>query len=1126
MHARGRRLSGWTLLLLLATMLPASRPARAQTVNIPVNIVAGAWAEGTGGNRALATFTDPGCAPGVSYTALITWGDGARSRVGSGPGISGSCFIGFTVHVGHVYPEEGTYQLSVAVFGSEGSAGNGSAPIPVADAAIVLTEVARIEPPGVAFSVSVARFTDGDAFASVGDYTARIDWGDGSTSAGTMLLTGPSAFDVVGSHTYAASGSYSVPVTVHDAGGASASVTSILLAGAAIVSGGDTIRTTEGKPFAGEVATFADTRCGASVVYSATVDWGDGATSAGSISGSCNGGFAVQGTHTYAEGGSYTLRVPISGTNDSGGTATGTAAVTDAPLAGTGTAISATQGSAFGKTLGTFSDSGPNSGRTDFTASVDWGDGSPASPGTVSGGPGAGPYTVTGSHTYFAAGTKRISLTVTDAGGATTALRSTATVGSSSLSVFGGSVVAVEGTPAALAGAAFTDPSCTATDVYAVLIDWGDGTAADSLAIGPGSSCASGQPIAATHLYRQAGSFSVAITVSSRTNGRGGIGSGNALIGGAAIAAGTTAALTLSEGQPFSGPVAVFADANAAAHAADFAAAIEWGDGTPNSAGTVAASDGGFSVAGSHVYTEQGSFPLTVSLSGSDGRVVVSSSTASVAEVAVLVAAPALSATAGASFSGVVGTFSDPGHPAGLNADLPLEFAATIAWGDGSTGAGTVALISGNVYTVSGVHVYSGDTSGPLAVTVTHHGTAAAGTGSADIAGAPTFVVPGTEFAGATATFTDADPTRTARSFRASIDWGDGTVSDGSIAGPDGGEFTVTGKHIYDADGDFTITTTISRNDGTTRSVTLLVTVEGQGPAPRAASRQPRPPRPPRHEAKPASVQTQASSLAALAANDIVVQEGETFEQDVAAFVDPECGRSRYSATISWGDGTSSRGKVEGHGLCIFTVGAKHGYAVAGDYQVAIQIHGGSGRRSAVELSVAVDDAPLVSWSATVWAATGARLTHTTVAYFHDGDRAGVTDNYTATIDWGDAPGATPATVARHPAFGDCTHPCFAVSGAHVYNKEGAFPLTMTIADAGGATTTATGEADVFAGAATDSSFSRSIDERGTAELSRAIAPAAALQAGRRRRSLARRTVRRRGSRLSRNRRSPLGRRT
>ena len=55
-----------------------------------------------------------------------------------------------------------------------------------------------------------------------------------------------------------------------------------------------------GIPFSGPVATFSDNNPGAVPTdYSASIDWGDGQTSAGRIEPRAEGGFNVIGSHTY-----------------------------------------------------------------------------------------------------------------------------------------------------------------------------------------------------------------------------------------------------------------------------------------------------------------------------------------------------------------------------------------------------------------------------------------------------------------------------------------------------------------------------------------------------------------------------------------------------------------------------------------------------------------------------------------------------------------------------------------------------------------------------------------------------------------------------------------------------------
>jgi hypothetical protein len=70
---------------------------------------------------------------------------------------------------------------------------------------------------------------------------------------------------------------------------------------------------------------------------------------------------------------------------------------------------------------------------------------------------------------------------------------------------------------------------------------------------------------------------------------------------------------------------------------------------------------------------------------------------------------------------------------------------------------------------------------------------------------------------GPTATFTDAaSPSGTLSDFSATIHWGDGTVTAGTVAGANGGPYTVSGTHTYATTGIFTITTNIHDVGGST----------------------------------------------------------------------------------------------------------------------------------------------------------------------------------------------------------------------------------------------------------------------------------------------------------------------
>src|SRR5262249_48212195 len=144
--------------------------------------------------------------------------------------------------------------------------------------------------------------------------------------------------------------------------------------------------------------------------------WGDGTTATtGTITGG-GGTFFVQGTHTYLDEGTYSILITLA--DDAPGTAhasaTTTATVTEADvLAGTGLTV--------GPPAGAASASAP-------PAPITWGDGPPATPGTITG--GSGSFIVAGTHTYADEGAYTITVTLADdaPGTAQATARGTATV--------------------------------------------------------------------------------------------------------------------------------------------------------------------------------------------------------------------------------------------------------------------------------------------------------------------------------------------------------------------------------------------------------------------------------------------------------------------------------------------------------------------------------------------------------------------------------------------------------------------------------------------------------------------------------------------------------------------------
>jgi uncharacterized delta-60 repeat protein len=95
----------------------------------------------------------------------------------------------------------------------------------VLDAPLSASGVNFVATKGEYFTTVVATFTDAAPNQPPSDYSAGIDWGDGSTSAYTpftIISNSNGGFNVGASHGYAATGSYTVTVTIADRGGSTA----------------------------------------------------------------------------------------------------------------------------------------------------------------------------------------------------------------------------------------------------------------------------------------------------------------------------------------------------------------------------------------------------------------------------------------------------------------------------------------------------------------------------------------------------------------------------------------------------------------------------------------------------------------------------------------------------------------------------------------------------------------------------------------------------------------------------------------------------------------------------------------------------------------------------------------
>src|SRR5262249_37856347 len=141
-------------------------------------------------------------------------------------------------------------------------------------------------------TTTVASFTVANPAAVPGDFSAEIDWGDGSPTsfgtivAGPVLPAGPT-FLVQGGHTYAEEGTYTIKGHFSDNFGQTVTSTATANVADAVLTAptGVALKAVEGQTLSNvAVATFTDTNpLGTTSDFTAIITWGDGSTSSGVV---------------------------------------------------------------------------------------------------------------------------------------------------------------------------------------------------------------------------------------------------------------------------------------------------------------------------------------------------------------------------------------------------------------------------------------------------------------------------------------------------------------------------------------------------------------------------------------------------------------------------------------------------------------------------------------------------------------------------------------------------------------------------------------------------------------------------------------------------------------------------
>ncbi len=276
-------------------------------------------------------------------------------------------------------------------------------------------------------------------------------------------------------------------------------------------------------------------------------------------------------------------------------------------------------------------------------------------------------------------------------------------------------------------------------------------------------------------------------------------------------------------------------------------------------------------------------------------------------------------------------------------------------------------------------------------------------------------------FTAQVASFSIADPTATAKSFHATILWGDGSSSTGTVKAlkKGGGKFVVKGTHVY-GDGVTDQDATINLSDlttGATATASTIVNVSGApitlvsiGPPPLIEGEQSA------YDLAIIKTSAKGSFTATIVYPDGTTQV-EQF-QDIGGGTQDLNGDHTFAESSPPGQPYMVQIKVVG----AFMVGGKHGKA---SFPVSFQI----------ETPITVQDAPLLPSVDQKFQAE-AGVPFSAAFDFLDKNSLATVGDYTATVDWGDNELSLPEPLTDFEILGknDNVDVDVVVSGHHIYD--------------------------------------------------------------------------------------------
>lgn len=368
----------------------------------------------------------------------------------------------------HTYAAAGTYNVKLTVTDNGGAAGTITTPVTVAAPPPNQPPTAGFTSDAIDLAVDFDAGQSADADGTISTYA--WDFGDGSQGSGQQV-----------SRTYAAAGTYRVTLIVTDDNGATAQQAR------------DVTVTAPPPPNVAPTAAFTAQATNLDVDVDATAssdpdgtiasyawDFGDGTTGTGATA-----------EHSYATAGTYNVKLTVTDNAGTTGTVTSPVMVAPAPpanVAPTARFVSTATGLQVNLDASTSAD--PDG--TIASYAWDFGDGATGS--------GASP-----SHTYAAAGTHQVTLTVTDNAGATDSITQPVTTQApANVAPTAAFTSTTTGLKANVDASASADPDGT---VASYAWDFGDGGA--------------GTGATADHTYAAAGTYQVKLTVTDNVGATG-----------------------------------------------------------------------------------------------------------------------------------------------------------------------------------------------------------------------------------------------------------------------------------------------------------------------------------------------------------------------------------------------------------------------------------------------------------------------------------------------------------------------------------------------------------------------------------------------------------------------------